>query len=268
MDGTTASTGVRAGAPDGGEAERVAEVARSARRADDEAGRRGVRRVHRISVAAGAVMLALVLVTSVSSPSPCGDLSARYPPIVAFELARSERDLRAVFGDGRRRALRCRQTLIRSMDTVNTVDLAVFMPAYGLFLIAALIGLRRRGYRIAIVGVGFTGLALVADVIENVCMLGLTPRLDPTSTWMAILPWATGVKWLALGAVGAVAALALGRGARRHRVSAAVCLVTPIATVAAIVRPHDFGPVVASGMAASWAILLLDGLTQAFVRVE
>ena len=222
--------------------------------------------MHRLSVAAGVIVIALVMVSSVTSPRTCGTLASHYPPIVAFELARSEDDLKAIFGDGRRRVARCRANAIAAMDTINHVDFALFMPAYGLFLGAAFLGLRRRGRRGADTGVALVGLGLVADVVENVCLLGLTPALDPTSTWLAVLPWATGVKWLALGGAGAVAAIALWHGQRGSRVSAALCMATPLATILAVADPHRFGALVTTGMAASWAILFIDGVVQASAR--
>lgn len=225
---------------------------------------RGLRRIHRLSVAAAAVVLALTAVSMTGRPTPCGDLPARYPPIVAFELARSAADLEALFGGPDPAVAPCRRTMIAAMDTVNHVDLALFTPGYALFLIAAFVGLRRRGRAWAGAGIALAALAAVADVVENACLLGLTPALDPTSSWLALLPWATGVKWLALGGAGAVAAVALWSGPRRHhRVSAALCVLAPLATVAAVADPHRFGPLVGGAVGVSWLALLIDGVVQA-----
>lgn len=136
------------------------------------------------------------------------------------------------------------------------------MPPYGLFLLAAFVGLRRRGRPLAGVGVRLAVLAVAADVVENLCLLGLVPGLDPTSPWLAGMPFATGVKWLALGAAGAVAGVGLWAGARWWRLGAVLCLATPLATAAAIARPHRFGPMVGAGVGVSWLLLLIDGLGQ------
>ena len=229
---------------------------------------RGIRRIHRISVGAGAVVVALVLVTTVATPQTCGNLPSRYPPVIAFELARSGHDLKAVFGNGRHRLARCQRRMVAAMDTINHADFALFIPAYGAFLIAAFVGLRRRGRRFAGSGIALVAVAMAADVLENVCLLGLTPELDPTSTWLRVLPWASGVKWLALGGVGVAGGLALWAGAERRRVSAALCAVTPIASILAVADPHRFGPLLVTGVAASWAILLLDGIVQARARID
>lgn len=225
---------------------------------------RGIRRLHLASLAGALVVLALTAASMVARPMPCGDLPSSYPPIIAFELARSADDLRAIFGAV---GEPCRHRMIDAMDTVNVVDVAAFIPAYTLFLVGAFVGLGRRGRPLAKAGVALAALAAAADVVENLCLFALTPRLDPHGTAMAALPWATGVKWLALGAVGLAAAVALWPGARRHhQLSAALCMVTPIATVAAIAAPHRFGALVGAGVAASWLMLLVDGVAQVRTR--
>lgn len=153
--------------------------------------------------------------------------------------------------------------MVAAMDRTNLADLVLFIPAYGVFLIAAFVGLRRRGRSIGAVGVRLAALAVVADVVENICLLGLVPTLDPGSSWLVLLPWAAGVKWLALGAAGAMAGLALWPGGRGAKLGAVLCAVTPIATAAAITAPHRFGPVVGAGVAVSWIVLLVDGVVQA-----
>jgi hypothetical protein len=224
----------------------------------------GVRRIHRVSVAAAAVVVALAVASVVTRPMPCGDLPSTYPPILAFELARSSHDLLDIFGPV---GEPCRRHLIAVMDSANLVDIALFTPAYALFLIAAFVGLGRRGRPWARVGVGLAALAAAADVGENLCLFALTPALSAQSSAMAALPWATGVKWLALGGAGLAAAVALWPGERRHhQVSAALCMITPLATIAAIVDPHRFGPLVGTGVAASWLMLLAVGVVQARAR--
>ena len=223
------------------------------------------RTIHRVSVVAGLVVLGLALasIVIVGPPRPCGALPARYPPIIAFELARSGADLHAIFGTA---PGPCRSTMVAAMDAANLLDLALFTPAYGLFLLTAFVGLGRRGRALAGTGARLAVLAVVADVLENLCLLGLVPAIDPTSRWLAILPFATGVKWLALGAAGAVACVGLWPGGRWAKLGAVLCLVTPIATVAAIADPHRFGPLVGAGVAVSWLAILADGLGQVRAR--
>src|SRR5205085_8767822 len=92
------------------------------------------RTAHRISLFFGFVVLALT-VASVAQPSPpvCGSLPARYAPIIAFELARSVRDLHAIFG-----ALpgACRTAIAARLDFINWTDSLLFIPVYGAFLVS------------------------------------------------------------------------------------------------------------------------------------
>lgn len=222
-----------------------------------------VRRIHRVSVVAGAVVIVLALIATLTRPTPCGKLPSSYAPIVAFELARDARDLHAIFGGPGR----CRTTMIAAMDTANTVDVVAFIPAYGLFLVAAFVGLGRRGRPGARAGVMLALIAVGADLVENLCLFGLTPTLDVTSASMKLLPWVTAVKWLALGGAGAAAAAALWPGeGRRHRITAALCALTPAVALAAMAWPHTFGPALGGGVAVSWIALLTDGVAQARAR--
>jgi hypothetical protein len=118
-----------------------------------------------VSVAAGALVLLLTVLSAVVHPArACGGLSDRYPPIIAFELARDGRDLTALFGGPGA----CRDRLIAAMDLANVIDLAAFLPAYALFL-AAWFRCRRGGAPAAARwGVAIVVGAALADVLENV----------------------------------------------------------------------------------------------------
>ena len=216
----------------------------------------------RVSVGAGALVLLLTVLSAVVHPArACGGLSDRYPPIIAFELARDGADLAALFGGPGA----CRDRLIAAMDLANVIDLAAFLPAYALFL-AAWFRCRRGGAPAAARwGVAIVVGAALADVLENVCLLALTPGLDPASPWLARLPWVTGVKWLGLGAAAAVAATIFARGGRWSRVGAALCALAPVATVLATLAPARFGPVVSLGVAAGWLACLIDAARRARV---
>ena len=232
-------------------------------RSGDEPARRAarIRRIHRVSIGAAVVVLALTGASMIMRPMPCGDLPSTYPPIIAFELARSGADLAAIFGPV---SEPCHRHMVATMDTANVLDVALFIPAYGLFLVTAFLGLRLRDRPLAGAGLALAAVAIVADVAENVCLFALTPLLDPRSAALGALPWATGAKWLALGGAGLAAGVALWPGPRRHhQVSAALCMITPLAAVAAIAAPHRFGPLVGTGVAVSWLVLLVDGVAQA-----
>lgn len=220
------------------------------------------RRWARVSVGAGAVVLLLTVLSALVQPArACGGLSERYPPIIAFELARDGRDLAALFGPPGA----CRDRLVAAMDLANVVDLAAFLPAYALFLAAWFACRRGAAPRAARLGGTIVVAAALADVLENVCLMALTPELDPASPWLARLPWVTGVKWLGLGAAAAVAAAIHARGGRWGRIGAGLCALAPLATVAATIDPPRFGPVVSLGVAAGWIACLVDAARRARV---
>lgn len=229
---------------------------------DDRAMDARARRWARVSVGAGALVLLLTVLSAAVHPArACGGLSERYPPIIAFELARDGRDLAALFGPPGA----CRDRLVAAMDLANVIDLAAFLPGYALFLAAWFACRRGAAPRAARLGVAIVVGAAAADVLENVCLLALTPGLDPASPWLARLPWITGVKWLGLGAAAVVAAVIFARGGRWGRAAAALCALAPLATVAATIDPARFGPVVSLGVAASWIACLVDATRRARV---
>ncbi|MGH8178209.1 MAG: hypothetical protein ACREV5_18285 [Steroidobacter sp.] len=219
----------------------------------------------RISLIAGLVILALTGMSMTQEPArPCGALPANYAPIIAFELARSDADLRAIFGATRDA---CRSDMISRMDAVNWIDVLVFIPLYGVFMAAFFAAMRARREKLATRGIQITVLALGADYFENVCLMLLTPALDASSVWFALLPWATGVKWLALGAAAATAALIFMKGSPRNYVAAAVCVGTLVATILAMASPAQFGPWLSAGVGASWVVFLVTAGIGAFRKI-
>lgn len=222
------------------------------------------RTAFRISLAAGLLVLAVTLMWEMNSPPrPCGNLPQNYQPIIAFELARSAADLEAIFGTSEP----CRSAMVERMDAVNLMDVLVYIPAYGAFMAFFFLGMRGRDVSLGTLGFRVSLVAIVGDYAENVCLMSLTPEVDPTSMWFALLPWATGVKWLALGAAAAVAAMIYMRaaGARALNTCAGlVCAVAALSTVAAMAMPAKFGPLVGLGVALSWLIYLFTAAAAAW----
>lgn len=222
------------------------------------------RAAFRISLAAGLLVLAVTLFSATQEPArPCGNLQPGYAPIIAFELARSSADLEAIFGTQDP----CRAGMIERMDAVNLVDVLVYIPVYGVFMAFFFLGMRARhaslgklGFRVAIV-------AVLGDYAENACLMNLTPRLDTASAWFELLPWATGIKWLALGVAAAVAATIYVKstGARFWNVLAGLlCAAAFLSTVAAMAMPAMFGPLVSLGVGLSWLAYLITAGVAAF----
>ena len=199
---------------------------------------------------------------------PCGDLPQNYAPIIAFELARSAADLDAIFGtEADRSDSSCRALVVETMDAINVVDVLVYIPAFGVFMAFFFLGMRARHVSLGTLGFRIAIIAALGDFVENACLMNLTPQLDPASLWFALLPWATGIKWLGLGVAAAIAAAIYVKssGARLWNVLAAlVCAAAFLSTVAAIAVPSMFGPLVGLGVGLSWLAYLVTAGAAAF----
>jgi hypothetical protein len=221
------------------------------------------RAAFRISLAAGLLVLAVTLFSVTQQPvRPCGDLQQNYAPIIAFELARGAADLHAIFG-----TYPCRGELIERMDAINLVDVLVYIPVYGVFMAFFFLGMRARDATLGTLGFRVTVIAALGDYAENACLMSLTPQLDPASPWFELLPWATGIKWLGLGVAAAIAAVIYVKsaGARLwNALAALMCAAAFLSTVAAIVMPSMFGPLVGLGVALSWVAYLITAGAAAF----
>jgi hypothetical protein len=209
----------------------------------------------RISVALGLLILALVVVSELrGSVKPCGGLSSDYRPVIAFELARTASDLEAIFG---KPGDPCRADVVAAMDSINWVDALAFIPLYGAFMISFFLGMRERDAGLARLGVWISVIAVLADYAENACLMQLTPELDAASIWLALLPWATGIKWLGLGTAAGIAALTFARATDRrawHLVAALGCFLAFLASLAAMLSPPAFGPTLSVSIFASWML--------------
>jgi hypothetical protein len=226
------------------------------------------RAAFRISFAAGLLVLAVTLLGATQEPvRPCGNLPQNYAPIIAFELARSDADLDAIFGMHGRLLGLCGAEVVAKLDAINLVDVLVYIPAYGVFMAFFFLGMRGRNAALGTLGFRVSIVAALGDFAENACLMTLTPLLDPSSTSFAVLPWATGVKWLGLGVAGAIAAAiyAKSTGARAwHFVAAALCAAAFFSTVAGIAAPARFGPVISAGVGLSWLVYLIAAAGGAF----
>ena len=215
------------------------------------------RAAFRISFAAGLLVLAVTLFSLTQEPvRPCGNLPQNYAPIIAFELARSPADLDAIFGTQEP----CRTEVVERMDAINLVDVLVYIPVYGAFMAFFFLGMRARHASLGTLGFRIVVIAALGDYAENACLMNLTPQLDPTSIWFTLLPWATGLKWLGLGAAGALAAAIYVKssGARLwNYLAALLCAAAFLSTVAAIAAPAKFGPLVSLGVGLSWLVYLI-----------
>jgi hypothetical protein len=145
------------------------------------------------------------------------------------------------------------------MDAINLVDVLVYIPAYGAFMACFFLGMRARHASLGTLGFRVAVIAALGDYAENACLMNLTPQLDPASPWFALLPWATGIKWLGLGVAAALAAAIYMKSARArvwNVLAALVCAASFLSTVAAIAVPSRYGPLIGLGVALSWLVYL------------
>jgi hypothetical protein len=222
------------------------------------------RAAFRISFAAGLLVMAVTLLSATQEPVRlCGNLPQNYAPIIAFELARSADDLQAIFGTQEP----CRSAVVARLDAINLVDVLVYIPAYGVFMAFFFLGMRARNAALGTLGFRIAAVAALGDFAENACLMSLTPAVDPSSTWFALLPWATGVKWLGLGLAAAIAAAIYVKSAGTRVLSivaALMCTAAFLSTLAAIAAPAKFGPTVGLGVGLSWLVYLIAAAAAAF----
>ena len=211
-------------------------------------------RAHRLSLLAAIIVLGIVGYGATLPPMhTCGTLPGDYPPVLAFEFARSVADLHALFGDA---PGDCRTVLVRRMDRLNWGDTAVFIPLYGAFLVFFLLGVRPHQPRLARVCIVLALLACAADYAENACLLHLTAQLDRPTVWLASLRWATGVKWLLLAVVGVLGGWLVTQQRQLRLLFGALCALGLLVVVSALANPYAYGRHASAGVAVSWALFI------------
>ncbi|HEX2590898.1 MAG TPA: hypothetical protein VHL34_05360 [Rhizomicrobium sp.] len=218
---------------------------------------------HRVSLICGGLILVL-LGYSLSQPPtvPCGDLPKGYPPIIAFELARSVGDLQQLFGQS---ADACRAALVKQVDAVNWIDVFPFIPLYTAFLGFFFIGMRARNRTVANLGAVLMIVAALADYAENTALFHISAGPD-SPAWLPWLEIATAIKWLLLGVGGALGANLLSKRGGFDYALAALCLISLLAPIAAIADPHAYGPFVSNGITVSWLVFLFVDIRESVRR--
>jgi len=214
----------------------------------------------RISFGAAVVALLATVYFAFLPVVPCGDLVKNYAPVVAEELARTTADLHAIFGDPGT----CRSVLAAKLNLITWVDSLLFIPAYGAFLLFFFLGMVPRDEQSSFIGFVFAAVAVFADYAENICLFQVTGAPDVAGVALAVLPWATGIKWIGLGLAGMMGgAVLLERGGENYP-AAAACGLALLGSVLGIVNPHLFAPYLMSAIALSWLAFLVVAVRGAF----
>ena len=210
---------------------------------------------YRISLGAALLLLAVVIYSALQPDvTVCGALDKNYQPIIAFELARSVADLQTISGAA---PSECRAALAARMDFLNWGDNILFVPLYGAFLVFFFFSVRKSSPQLAHAAIGITLIACAADYLENTCLLHLSSNPDTQSFWLLLLPWATGVKWILLGVVGALGGLILTKDGGLRRLIALLCIAGLVIVLLAIINPHTYGRYASNGVTISWIVFLI-----------
>jgi len=212
------------------------------------------RTAYRISLAAGIVVLSFSILAAVLQQVPaCGGLAPNYPPIIAFELARSVDDLHAIFGET---PSECRTAITEELDSINVIDCLLYLPAYGTFLAFCFLGMRSRNRRLGTAAALVTVVACAADYAENLCLFRISANPDINSQWLTHLAWTTEVKWIGLGMASAIGGAILWKANSGWRLASIPCTFALVAALITIPFPAVAGPYLALAFAAGWLVFI------------
>lgn len=171
-----------------------------------------------------------------------------------FQRSVTPADLARVFGEPADPAI------IAAMDSVNTRDLWVFIPAYTLFLIAAALLLSQERGPITWAAIAFALIGGAADAVETVIQLRITADYANAGQHLPVATWHW-TKYLGLALNGlAVAALCLLGAHKRWIVGVIALAPLPLVLLAwaGVTSPRLFSV----AFAAYWIALLVLALIE------
>lgn len=170
--------------------------------------------------------------------------------MIAFELARDAGDVAALFG-----ADPCRAALIAAQRSALWLDLLGFIPAYALFLLGAVVALRRASLGLALVAFNLVMIAATFDVIEGLILFRILGELPGTERSFTGLFWMVRGKFALLALAEIMLAVMLWRGWGLAKVAAgAMAAGGIVALVTLFTDPHD--PMMMRGHMVAWSALL------------
>ena len=191
----------------------------------------------------------------------CGGKVPDYPPVVVFELSRDVGDLHTIFCD---KPSKERDAVVAEMSRNTRGDSFVFIPLYGAFMIFFFLGARGAWPRLARIGLALSALAILSDYAENYSLFQTLGALDNRAGPYALLPWATGVKWVSLGLGGIVCAFASSTHRLVAATAAALAVVGLALVLLALIDPHAHCGLAPFGILVSWGIFLIADAWESF----
>lgn len=160
-----------------------------------------MRRPFLLSAVIGFAIILISIALLISGPRQTGELAEGFvTPIIAFEFARSNDDVRLIFFDN------AGQLLTESVDAVKfgtQLDF-LFMAVYGLFLLTfSLTSISLTGNRLFYIAAVLSILAPIFDLLENLQLLSILSQLENGSFIQELqrLQLFTWLKWGCLSLV-------------------------------------------------------------------
>lgn len=202
------------------------------------------------------------------------DAAAIHPgygaPVIAFEFARGEADLFAVFGTS---ADPLQVARLAAMRAGNEQDY-LFMLLYAAFLGCGCFALwRELRLRWLLAAVALPIFAALCDAYENWLLFDIQAAftLGDYSPAMASLPWPVAAKFLALTLTNVAIGYAMVQMGRWWQFAGTLVLIPTLATIMALIAPAAFGWTLTAVIGAGWFALLVVaaiGAWYALVRRE
>jgi hypothetical protein len=182
---------------------------------------------------------------------PCGP-SGGAGAIIALEMARSVADVTALFGGGP-----CAGRLLAAQRTALWWDMLAFIPAYAVFLMAAVMALRPVNFGLALLGFNLFLIVPVLDWLEGAILFRILGEMPGTEKLFTGLFWMVRPKFamLALGEI-VLAAMLWQLGTRLAKIAAgAIAAGGAVSLLFLVTAPRD--PVMMRGYLVAWVALLV-----------
>jgi len=215
---------------------------------------------YRVALCAGVLALAVVFAFSLVPIRACGTVPSS-AAVISAELARTQDDVSAIFGAAPGQP--CTAQRAHDLNIQTMIDTVAFIPAYGLFLLFFFLAMVPRDEHAAFAGFVLTVAAVIADYAENICLFHMIAHPAAPGWALALIPWATGIKWLALGLASAFGGMILIKSGRENYPAVLCCALGLLGPALAIANPHLFKSF-APAVALSWIAFLVVVARNAF----
>lgn len=215
-----------------------------------------------LTVAAGIAVVAVTVMFTALPDVAAGQAAKCYattPPVIPFEFARTVAEASALFGTGD-----CRGLSLKTMDAINRLDIAGYIPAYTLFAIfGAIFAARGARPRLALLAILAAIGAFVADMVETTTLLAITKDLSAATDAMTVR--ASTAAWTKFGLLAVYAALIVGvclRASPKRWIVGLVFVLPVLGTIAAAVDKQAYTPLMNLGTTISWGVMWLFAIKE------